>query len=163
MRYLIDGYNALFAWGLLRKKAQPHQLEQARLNFLQKLRQGGAGAGTTVVFDARHAPARGVTEEDYHGVRVCFADGAADDHIEELLRHDGQPVHLTVVSNDRRLRDAARRRGCRSLDCFDYLEELQRRPVAAPTVPAEAAKPEASSPEEQRRWLEAFGEADGDS
>jgi hypothetical protein len=165
MRYLIDGYNLLHAWGMLRHgtKVPPRTLEQARHNLLERLLRYGAGGGITVVFDARGAPPGVPVEEDYRGIRVCFAvDGTADDRIEDLLRHEGAPQHLTVVSDDNRLRQAARRRHCRAQRCLDYLDQLRHpaQPLAAPP-PEPPAKPGALSPEETRRWLEEFGEVDG--
>src|SRR5262249_15341791 len=96
--------------------------------------------------------------------RVLFAVGqTADDLIEELLRADPTPARTAVVSSDRRLKQAARRRGARALGCMAYLEELARpRPPAAPPAPDPAAQPDGESPEEARRLLDAFGEVDDD-
>jgi hypothetical protein len=162
MRYVIDGYNLLHAWGLAPRRGAKGQLERARLNLLDRLRRAGA-AGVTVVFDAAGAPAGAATEQDYHGIHVCYAfDGTADDCIEDLVRREGLPQQLTVVSDDHRLRVAAERRHCRFLRCLDYLEELQHGGILPPPPPPadSPAKPETLSPEEARHWLEAFGAAD---
>ncbi len=162
MRYVIDGYNLLHAWGLAPRRGQAGQLERARLNLLDRLRQAGAG-GVTVVFDAARAPVRTTAEQDYHGIRVRFVlDGTADDWIEERIRHENAPQQLTVVSDDRRLRQAAERRRCGFRRCLDYIEDLKRGPSSSPPSPPGEAptKPEALSAEEMRHWLEAFGEAD---
>jgi predicted RNA-binding protein with PIN domain len=163
MRYVIDGYNVLHAWGLLRGSVRPGQLERARLNLLDRLRQ--AEGEITVVFDARRAPADADLEEDYHGIHVFYArDESADDRIEEILRHAPRPDDVTLVSSDRRLLEAARRRGCRRLRCLEYLEQLQQRPPAATEpVPNLPSKPESVSPEEERQWLDAFGDAEDDT
>jgi predicted RNA-binding protein with PIN domain len=168
MRYLIDGYNLLHAWGLAPPRgSRPGQLERARLNLLDRIRfvLGPAVAGVTVVFDASHAAAGSAAEKDYHGIRVCFPrDGSADDCIEELIRREPKPRELTVVSDDHRLHQAAGHRHCHAQRCLDYIEELQTRHPAAPDAdaPRPQAKPESPSPEEARRWLEEFGEVDGD-
>jgi predicted RNA-binding protein with PIN domain len=168
MRYLIDGYNLLHAWGLAPPRgARPGQLERARHNLLDRLRQspGAAGHGITVVFDATGAPADAVAEHDYHGIRVAFAlDGSADDHIEALVHRETKPHELTVVSDDHRLRQAAQRSRCAAQRCLDFIElVLHRHPAAPPKEgPEPAAKPEALSAEENRRLLEEFGEVDGD-
>jgi len=134
MHYVIDGYNLLHAWGMLRGSVRRGELERARLNLLDRLRQ--AKGEITVVFDAQRAAKGANLEEDYHGIHVYYArDGSADDRIEEILRHAPMPRELTLVSSDRRLLDAARRRGCRPLRCLEYLEELQHHPEAA-TPPA---------------------------
>jgi predicted RNA-binding protein with PIN domain len=168
MRYLIDGYNLLHAWGLAPPRgARAGQLERARLNLLDRLRQapGTAGASLTVIFDAAGAPAGAAAEHDYHGIRVAFAhDGSADDRIEDLVHRESRPHELTVVSDDHRLRLAAQRHHCKVRRCLDFIEQVQRpRPAAPPAAAAEpAAKPEALSAEENRRLLEEFGEVDGD-
>jgi predicted RNA-binding protein with PIN domain len=164
MRYIIDGYNVLHAWGMLRGSVRPGQLERARLNLLDRLRQ--APGEITVVFDARRAPPKADLEEDYHGIHVFYTrDESADDRIEDLLREASRPADVTLVSSDRRLLEAARRRGCRRLRCLEYLEELQRseRPAPPPPpMPPSNAKPESVSPEEEREWLDAFGGVEDD-
>jgi predicted RNA-binding protein with PIN domain len=167
MRYLIDGYNLLYAWGLAPQGSRPGRLGRARLNLLDRIRflLGGGVGGVTVVFDAAHAPPDALPEKDYHGIRVCFAlDGSADDRIEDLIRREPRPRELTVVSDDHRLRLAAEHRHCHWQHCLDYIEQLQtRHPAALPAAaPERQGKPEASTPEEARRWLEEFGEVDGD-
>jgi hypothetical protein len=164
MRYLIDGYNLLYAWGLFPRQPGRGRLERARLNLLDRLRFAGAGGDVTVVFDGLHAPPGAATAAEYHGLHVRFSkEETADDLIEDALRHAGDAPHVTVVSDDHRIRDAGRRRHCRVLRCLDYIESLQHPARApAPRPPDESAtKPEAPSADEVRRLLEAFGEADG--
>jgi hypothetical protein len=161
MRYLIDGYNLLHELEVQLKRAGPRGLEGARRRLLERLSRGhGADAdAVTVVFDAGRAPPGVPGRQEHRGLRVLFALGQeADDLIEELIRRDASPAQLTVVSNDRRLRDAARRRSCPVLGCLDYLEHLRRpaRPVELPA--AEAAKPDAVSADEARRWEDEFGD-----
>jgi predicted RNA-binding protein with PIN domain len=165
MRYLIDGYNLAHAAGILTARLRAaHQLEQARATLLLRLRQGhgAAVAAVTVVFDSGgprrpRAPA----EQDHQGVRVIFAAASADDLIEELIDKDRGPHELTVVSDDRRLRAAAKRRGCVALGCLDYLEQLAHPPAERAEPPPEPAKPTAGL-EDQEQWLAAFGEIDSD-
>lgn len=157
MRFLIDGYNLLHAvWPAEFRQLRPRAWPRFRQRLLDRLRGRSA---VTVVFDAAHSPPDGLDEEDCHGVRVRFAVGypAADDLIEELIRTDPTPAGLTVVSDDRRLRAAARRRGCAVARCLDYFESVNRPP---PPKAAEepAAKPEGLSPDEVERWLREFGE-----
>ena len=60
-----------------------------------------------------------------------------------------------VVSDDRRLQQAARRRSCVALGCLDYLDRLQERP-RPPSAVEKAAKPVRVSPEEMEHWLHEF-------
>lgn len=165
MPYLIDGYNLVYALGLAQKRMGPTQLEKARLNLLGLLRGalGDEAAQVTVVFDAASAPPGAREEQDYQGIHVLFAvrDDQADDRIEALIRHHSAPRQLTVVSDDHRLQQAARRRHCVAMRCADFLDllEKQRR---RPAAPAEAAKPEVVSAQETERWLREFGDLAGD-
>jgi predicted RNA-binding protein with PIN domain len=164
MRYLIDGYNLAHALGLLTARA-PRALLRARRALLARLAEHADPAGVTIVFDALKAPPGTRGGQDHRGVRVLFARGqSADDAIEEIIRADPSPRDLAVVSDDRRLREAARRRGCVSVGCLDYWERLGR--PASPTPPAPApeapAKPEACSGEEAEYWLGRFDDVEDD-
>jgi predicted RNA-binding protein with PIN domain len=160
MRYVIDGYNLLHAWGLAPR--HPGQLERARRKLLDLLCE--ADGDVTVVFDAARAPAGVTPEQDYKGIHVRFIlEGTADDWIENLIRRESRPQQLTIVSDDRRLRKAAERHRCRWLGCLDYIEEVQGGQAAPPGPAApseEPAKSEKLTEDEARRWLEAFGGAD---
>jgi predicted RNA-binding protein with PIN domain len=161
MPFIIDGYNLLHAMGLLGGRVGPHGLAKARAGLI-----GLAGSvhddPVTIVFDARHAPA-GVNTEEVHGpVRVEFATREeADDRIEWVIAHDSAPKRLVVVSDDRRLRQAARRRGCPSWACDEYLEWLEKRRRARAGPPA-SEKPSGVGPVEADRWQSAFGELETD-
>jgi predicted RNA-binding protein with PIN domain len=163
MLYLIDGYNLLFAMGvLLPGRTGPHVLGKARLRLLGLLHGGYAdrSADVTVVFDAKHAPPGVPAARDYQGIHVTFAvhEAEADDLIEELIRRASAPQHLTVVSNDHRIQQAARRRHCVVQGCGDFLDWLEEahRPRRPP--PPEDAKPDRVSPEDTRRWLREFAD-----
>jgi predicted RNA-binding protein with PIN domain len=167
MSYLIDGYNLLYAMGLLRGRAGPTGLHKARLGLLGFLSgsYGEEASAVTVVFDAANAPPDVPEEQDYRGIHVCFAvrEQQADDLIEELIRHDSAPRRLMVVSDDRRLQQAAQRRHCTVLGCAEYLELLERRRhERRQPKPDAAAKPKRMSREEQEHWLRAFAELQDD-
>lgn len=166
MHYLIDGYNLLHAMGALTGRVGPNGLEKARLRLLGLLRAAyGDEAGTvTVVFDASGAPANAPPAQDFHGVGVRFArEQEADDVIEEAVRRSSVPRQLTVVSDDRRVQQAARRRDCEVLGCGDYLDALERRrrPARRPRA-QKPAKPEGVSREETAHWMNEFAGLDDD-
>src|SRR5262249_38597892 len=140
MLYLIDGYNLLYAMGVVRKRMGPDGLEKARRNLLGVLRGsfGDESPNVPVALDAAR-PRRGAPAEmDYRGIHVRFAVGvaAADDLIEALIRRASAPRHLTVVSDDHRIQQAARRRRCAVSGCGDFLQALERRRRPAPSPPA---------------------------
>src|SRR5262249_54502768 len=166
MRYLIDGYNLLFALGLLTKQARREAVEPARLRLLDFLHErfGDAAAQVAVVFDAARAPRHTPAEEYHRGVHVYYAlADEADDLIEELIRREPAPEGLTVISDDRRLRESARRGGCGALRCLDFVERIAF-PTAPPPLPTGegTAKPELPSPRETEEWLREFGDVERD-
>jgi predicted RNA-binding protein with PIN domain len=161
--YLIDGYNLLHAMGALSGRVGPHGLEKARARLLGLLAGGfGDEAGSvTVVFDAANAPPHAPAEQSFRGVQVRFAvrHEEADDLIELLLRHESAPQRVTLVSDDHRLQQAARRRACRVQGCGEFLEWLDRhrrdrqRPLAAAPE-----KRDRLSEAEMQSWLEEFAD-----
>ena len=161
MRYLIDGYNLLHATGdLVGRTGRPHGLEKARLALLARLiaLHGDEVGCVTVVFDARNAPPGSESQHDYRGVHILYAlREEADDLIEKLILQESTPRQLTIVSDDHRLKDAARRSKCVSVGCLDYLEQAGR-PTPTRTNAEESAKPQALSIEETQRWLAEFGD-----
>src|SRR5262249_27108407 len=119
----------------------------------------------TLVFDASNAPADVPAEYDYHGIHITFAIQyeRADDFIEDLIRRESAPRQLTVVSDDRRIQQAAGRRHCTVCGCSEYLNKLeQRRPQAARELPVKTSKPSEMSPEETKRWLGEFADLERD-
>ncbi len=167
MRYLIDGYNLAYAMSLLTPGPQPpHRLELVRETLLLKVagRHGPAGEEVTVVFDASRAKHRSTMPQSFQGVRVLFAqEESADDLIEDVLGREKTPRTLTVVSDDRRLQQSARRRGCPPLGCLDYMELLRAFRAPSPAVSApELLKPGADPNLDKKHWLETFGDVDND-
>ena len=66
---------------------------------------------------------------------------------------------MTVVSDDHRIRDAARRRHCLPMGCAEYLEWLERhrKQRRQPRAP-EPGKPQGVSREETQHWLHEFAD-----
>ena len=126
MTFLIDGYNLMHAAGLVGRNTPAAQFEGARTRFLDWLADGAKGrdAVLRVVFDALHAPVPSL-ETVHRGVRVRFAfKQTADDVIEELVAVEHKPHTVTVVSNDGRVREAARRAECRVASCEEFTDWL---------------------------------------
>ncbi len=121
MRWLIDGYNIMHAGGRLAPKLGREGFRRARRRFLDDLAQalGNERASqTTVVFDASVPPGDFPLVTTYRGIHLVFAleDEDADTRIEQIIGHDSNPRTLTVISSDRRIRQAASRRRARPLD-----------------------------------------------
>ncbi|MBP3959760.1 NYN domain-containing protein [Gemmata sp. G18] len=146
MTFLIDGYNLMHAVGLVSRATPSAHFERARTRFLDWLADGVKGRAATlrVVFDAQDAPAPSL-EMTHRGVRVRFAyQRTADDVIEDLVAVEQKPHAVTVVSNDSRVREAARRADCGVASCQEFTDWLisDRAPGASASSAPEPDKPE---------------------
>ncbi len=170
MRWLIDGYNVMHASGILGPRLSREGFRRARRRFLDELARvlpTEAGGEVTVVFDARVPPGDFPIASSYRGIRVLFAlgDEDADSRIEFILDHDSNPQNLKVVSSDRRIRQAARRRRARPMtadefwDQKDRLDQPERPQAGAATRPGAEQEPDRDrpvNPDEARFWVEIF-------
>jgi len=160
MRYLIDGYNLLYALGIVRRDGGRAAWDRGRRELLDWLadRNDKSASDVTVIFDAQNAFG-GLLEERHRGLRVIRDRGrTADDLIEDILKQEAWPESLTVVSSDGRIRDAAIVRGCPGMRCEDYVDLLMNPPkTSADRKPVENEKPAHTSAEETAKWMKAFG------
>ncbi len=175
MHWVIDGYNVMHAGGRLGAKLGREGFRRARRRFLGDLTDalGPDRAGrTTVVFDARVPPGDFSLHATYRGLHLLFAlgDEDADSRIESIIEHDANPRNLTVVSSDRRIRQAASRRRAKSLTAEDFWvwldhlreqaaianENLERRSARPPTHD----RSDRSPVDDSEFWLEVFGDLD---
>jgi len=164
--YVVDGYNLLFYLGLCDRRDGAHALEQARHRLLDHLHDtfaGDAGA-VTVVFDSARNRKPPAPTRDERGLQIRYAGGGeiADDLIETLIAQHAAPRQLVVISNDRRIQDAARRRGAGVWSCADFLDHGDARR----TLPRPAPRPESERPPlsraEVQRWLDEFAGLEDD-
>jgi predicted RNA-binding protein with PIN domain len=177
MHLLIDGYNLLYATGLLGRGIGPGGLERSRMalvNFLAASLEPAELAQTTVIFDAashgRNARANtppGLPSVlNSHGLTIRFAVGYenADALIEELIRAEPAPRRLVVVSGDHRIQAAARRRKATPIDSETWYDDVvrrrrERRGVRGSTggTPVPPDRPSGSLMEEEvAYWLRQF-------
>lgn len=167
MRLLIDGYNLMYAAGLLGTRLGIDGLRKVRARFLNDL----AGAldpvdahQTTIVFDATDPPPHLDTHARHKGMTILFAvdENDADERIEALIRAHSDPKRLDVVSSDNRIKLAANRRGAKSTSCDEFLDRLdalkaaRARKTETPVEPPE--RPSRISESESRYWIEQFRE-----
>ncbi len=160
MRFLIDGYNLLYASGIVAAGPGEGSFRRSRLellDFVADVLGEPDAARTTVVFDASQAPPGLPKEGRHRGIRVLFArDHAdADELVGKLIAKATAPRRLTVVSSDHRLHRAARRRRATPVDSDQWFAEAERRLHAA--SPQTIRKPSPpTSEEEVAFWLEKF-------
>ena len=167
MRLLIDGYNVMYAGGLLGKQFGPDGFRKARSRFLADI---AAGLGpieahlTTVVFDASvvHEDRPKVTRN--HGIEVIYAvnDENADARIEELISKHSSPKLLTVVSSDIRIRTAGSRRKTKLMNADQFWVDQASRKYALAhpkVVPADPpARQHGLNEQESRYWQTQFAD-----
>lgn len=163
MRILVDGYNLAHASGILSRNIGPGTLQRARdglVGFLKASLSQAERSGTTVVFDAKNAPHDLPKEQMIDGVRVLYAFGyaTADALIEELIGADSAPRQLVVVSSDRQIQLAARRRKATCVDSDRWYADLcRRRREAARAERTPREKPSLHGAEEEiAYWMDVF-------
>ena len=164
--FLIDGYNLLHAAGFA-GAGRAGRLEKSRTKLLDWITDAApVKAGTArvrVVFDAQHGTGDD-RERPYRSISVRFAvRQTADDLIETLLASEPVPASVTVVSNDTRVRESARRRGAAGWSCEAFTDWLLTGFPGPGTSPAPVApspeKPDGPAPAaEVAELLTAFGE-----
>ena len=160
MPLLIDCYNVLHA----QKPVSLAGLEEASLCALLAA-SPWARSGVTVVCDGRpkpHSPTPGeLASSPGGGVELIFSGPgrSADDVIIGLIEKDSAPRRLTVVSSDRTIRKAARRRRARDWSSEEFLSRLAKAARSPGPDGSSAGKPDAGPlPRDQvNRWLDAFG------
>lgn len=101
---IIDGYNVIFAWKQLEKRAAAGNLEDARLRLLDILQnyQGYQGNEIIVVFDAHHVRGGQGANEEYGRLKVIYTaeDQTADSLIEKLVSSYLDKGNVFVVTSD---------------------------------------------------------------
>ncbi len=160
MRTLIDGYNLMYAGGLLGQKFGPEGFRKARHRFLNDLvatLEPVEAHLTTVVFDASAAPPDVSASTRLKGMTILYAVDveSADDRIEDLIAHHSSPKTLTVVSSDNRIRRAAVRRKARVMSADEYWCQMDARKERRPVPPA-PDRPGPPSTAEAAFWLDEF-------
>lgn len=166
MTWIIDAYNVIFACKLLRDSTIQAELNRARFELINQAASWiklDNKSSVVMVFDAKNPP-KGFPDVFHQGqVTVMFAKGyaEADDLIEELIRKHSTPKQLTVVSGDRRIERAAKRRKANSLDSETWYDQItadaskaNRQPTDSNLQDKDPGKTEEGPTTEQ--WLDYF-------
>jgi predicted RNA-binding protein with PIN domain len=143
--FLIDGYNLLHA--LSPGRATPAAREGLVGRLEAFCRRGGYRA--RVVFD----PTGGMRRRETRGELEVWsvAPGrTADEELVLLLGSTPDRTAFTLVSNDRAIAEAARKRGAQVLSCQEFGRLLTE-------PPAEAEKSDGAPPHEVDHWMREFG------
>ena len=154
---IIDGYNLLRAVQNLTE--QSFNITDVQLclvlgEYLYRIKKRGR-----IVFDGI-GPRDKTAFNNLRNLEVVFSGSSheADDVIERLVLENTAPKMLTVVSNDRRVKAAAKKRKATALDCVDFwtdvikiFEKKQKRQVEP------QGKFIGISEAETEYWLREFG------
>jgi predicted RNA-binding protein with PIN domain len=129
-RLVVDGYNVIHAWPMLKRLLSAASLEAARDKLVERLAVLGMvrGAEVTVVFDSHRAASS--SEEMVEGVRVLFTrKGHSADHAIERIAYQAGDAGdaITVATSDRFQRDLVRGMGGAVISAL----ELERQVIDA--------------------------------
>jgi predicted RNA-binding protein with PIN domain len=146
----------MHAVGYASKTMTSGDLQRGRnrlLDWIADLR-GERPDGVRVVFDG--AAGKKSKESTYRGLQVRYSHRqTADDVIEQLLRVEKHPKLLAVVSNDNRIRDAAKRKGCQVYSTDAFVDWLMA-PAMKPSAPPPPPDVESPTDAEMASWLKVF-------
>jgi predicted RNA-binding protein with PIN domain len=97
--------------------------------------------------------------ENISNLEVLFSglNTDADTVIEDKIRANTAPRRLTIVSSDRRLRDAARKRKATLVKSQVFWDNLHRQLSRKKTTPEPIGKRRGLSNGETEQWLKFFG------
>lgn len=154
MALLIDCYNLLHA-------AMPPSLAGLDEAGLCRLLARSPWAGERIVIVCDGAPKPGiVSASPVAGVELLYAGKgrSADEEIFDRIDADHSPRRLTVVSSDREIQKAARRRRALAKSSEEFVRELAatRRSGSSPEHDKPASHGKLAS-DEVDRWLDEFG------
>lgn len=152
MPLLIDGYNLLHA-------PMPPGLSAVDEGELCVLLARGPWRGDRVVVVCDGVPKPGgAAHSPVDAVELVFSGRkrSADDRIIEMIDADSAPRRLVVVSNDRQIQKAARRRRAQVWSCQQLMDCLAQTAGSGAT---HRDKPRAGDMDEDEvnRWMAAFG------
>jgi len=132
MPYLIDGYNVYHA--ALKVEGEWARLVPAALCRFLAVDMGLMREKGTVVFDGarRRGETLNLEPPETLAVVYCGRGKDADTLIKMMIADNSAPKRLVVVSSDREILRAARRRKAKCLTSLEYLEAMIRRTLQRP-------------------------------
>jgi hypothetical protein len=115
-------------------------------------------AGAEIIFDGS-GPANKTEFNNIKNLRVTFSGRASDCDtvIESRIAASTAPKRLTIISTDRRLRDAAKARKAISVKCEDFWDKVKKRLSKQKKHKEPAGKRGGLTESETELWLKTFG------
>jgi hypothetical protein len=156
MPYVIDGYNLLRA---VQKNfdSLSHISEYEFCSFISEFIRRKKSHGY-LFFDGTGPPDRSnLAGFKYLDVIFTGPDTDADTMIEELIAKNTHPKRLNIISSDRRIRTAARKRRAKSIPSLEFWELVAKKLTQKPKHPPEPPqKFHGLTESEVDAWLKIF-------
>jgi uncharacterized protein len=156
MPFVVDGYNLLHA--VKKSFEQLQDISDIRIAKILSVYSNKTRDTGQLVFDGIGPPNR----EDFchiESVEVIFSgtEKEADDIIENIIAANTAPKRLVVVSDDRRLKVAAKKRKCQHIDCVSFMMHMIGEIGRENKRQEPPSKNTGISGEETEGWLDEFG------
>ena len=153
---LVDAYNVLHVTGVL-----PPELSGLEAPDLADLVAASRWGRHQAVLVCDGTKPKDVRAAERGHVRVSYAGGgvSADSAIARLLEESSHPRRMTVVTNDREVQRAARRRGAKVLGAEAFLRQLALDAARTPRTRRAVGKrdPGPLTDRQVDAWLRYFG------
>ncbi|MHC4086582.1 MAG: NYN domain-containing protein [Planctomycetota bacterium] len=153
---IIDGHNLLHS--IVKLSDEDESINDVKLcwiisRYLRAIRKQGE-----IIFDGT-GPRDKSQFDNIANLEVLFAGlgSDADTVIENMIKANTAPKRLSIVSSDRRLREAARTRRATAVKSEVFWDNLQKQLKRKKPVKEPEAKRAGLSESETRQWLEFFG------
>ncbi len=153
---IIDGNNLLHS--IVKLSDEAESINDVQLcwiisRYLRAIRKQGE-----IIFDGT-GPRDKSQFDNIANLEVLFAGlgSDADTVIENKIKASSAPKRLSIVSSDRRLRDAARARRATAVKSEIFWDNLQKQLKRKKPVKEPEAKRVGLSESETKQWLEFFG------
>ncbi len=159
MPILVDGFNLLHA-----ARAVGPAIDLGQLRLCELLGQWSrlTGESVTIVFDGMPPPAGYAEQLCRTGITVQHSgtNRTADDWIIEAIQQSTAPRRLIVVSTDRQIRQAARRRRCDDQKAESFFRQVWAQLARDRLRPGQPNEPQAKrhglDDSQTDRWLREF-------
>jgi len=153
---IIDGYNLLHS--IVKLSEDPGSVTDVQLCWVISRYLKVVGEKGEIVFDGT-GPRDKSQFDNIANLEVFFAGlgSDADTVIETKIKASTAPKRLSIVSSDRRLRDAARARKATAVKSEVFWDNLQKQLRRKRPAKEPEAKRMGLSESETKQWLEFFG------
>ncbi len=153
---IIDGHNLLHSIVNISEEAE--SINDVQLCWIVSKYLGAIRKQGEIIFDGT-GPRDKSQFDNIANLEVCFAGLGkdADTVIENKIKANTAPKRLSIVSSDRRLRDAARARKATAVKSEVFWGNLRKQLRRKKPVKEPEAKRVGLSESETKQWLEFFG------